>query len=527
MWMRRTEVFASLAAALCLAAPLAQAQTPQKGGTAIVVLAQDPPHVNPNITSGYINHLLGCMIYQGLVEVAADYSIKPLIAKSWTVSPDGLTYSFELNKTSFQDGSPVTAEDVKYSLTEVSAKFSPTFAPAGRELDSVEAPAPDKVVIKLKKPFAPFLVSMTCSQGAAILQPAQFRGTNIPQNPANMEGPIGTGAFKLVEWKRGDTMRLVKSDKYWEPGKPYLDGITTKTITQASAALQALQAGEVDMVPLLQPSDFAAVRANPKLKIETGDVPPNTVFLMPNNKNKPLDDKRVRQAMFMATDRDYLMKNAFFNQGAVAVMPFAPDISWAANPEIDYNKMYPFDVAKANALLDEAGLKRGADGKRATFRMLNYGHEYPEYQLVAPALKSMWQAVGVDLQLSNLETATYLKQVFVDHDFDWTLSPYSSFSDPALGIARVFVTSSIAKPYGNATQYSNPEVDALFDKAQGAVTTEGRGQYYRQVQSILASDLPALTLRQYRNNDAASVRLKGLWGIIQGQGHWVDAYLAQ
>jgi peptide/nickel transport system substrate-binding protein len=499
--------------------------TPRKGGSAIFAITQDPATVNPVVSSNIPDRQIGCIVYQGLIEVTPDYKIVPLLAKSWTVSPDGLSYTFDLKNVKWHDGQPFTSADVKYSLLEANAKYSTIFAPAGKVIDSIETPAPDRVVIKLKRPFGPFMISLGCIQGGAILPEHVYRGTDVMTNPATTTKPIGTGPFKLTEWRHGDFIRLAKNNDYFEQGKPYLDEVIAKVITQASSRVQALKAGEIDMITSIPPNEVAGIRANPKLNVVPMDTPPNTSLAFFNTSRKPLDDKRVRHALFMATDREYILKNAFFNVGQVAVAPFTPDIHWAIDPAIDYNKMYPFDVAKANALLDEAGLKRGTDGRRFTVRIAVFATQQTELQQAALAMKSMWQAVGVDVIVEPLEDAVYLKKIYVDNDFDISIVSYTSYSDPALGIARTYVTGSIGRPYGNASRYSNPKIDELFAKGEEATDLSKRGSYYRQAQEILAEDLPVVQLRHYRDVAGQSKKLFELWGIVQGNGRWANAWI--
>jgi peptide/nickel transport system substrate-binding protein len=510
---------------LCLTTSAAFAADPPRGGSAIFVLSQDPATANPSVSSNVPDRILGCIIYQGLIEVTLDYKIIPLLAKSWTISPDGLTYTFDLISARWQDGQAFTGDDVKYSLLDVDAKYSAIFAPAGRVIDTIDTPAPDQVVIKLKQPFGPFLLSLGCIQGGAILPAHLFRGTDILRNPATTDRPVGTGAFKVTEWQHGDHIRLERNPDYAAPGKPYLDEIIGKVIPQSTSRTQALQSGEVDLIYSPPGSDLAAIRADPKLKLVTADTPPLSSILFFNTVRKPFGDKRVRQALFMATDRDYILKTAFQGVGSVGRMPFTTDIPWAANTDIDYRTMYPFDPKRANTLLDEAGAIRGPDGKRFAAHIAVFATQYPEFQQVALAMKSMWQAVGVDLVIDALEDQTYLKRIYLDRDFDLSLVTYTSYSDPALGIARTFVTASIGRPYGNAAQYSNPDVDKLFLQGETATSLDDRGKFYRKAQAILALDLPVLQLRQYKDTVGASRKLNGLWGEVQGNGNWPNAWM--
>ena len=524
---------ALLAATFFCAAGFAQtavAQTgeiPQRGGTAITVLTADPVGLNPAITTNVPDRQLGCTLYHGLVDVASNLTdIVPQLAKAWTISPDGKTYSFELADAYWHDGKPFTSEDVKVSMVEVNAKYSALFAPASQSIDSIGTPAPNKVIFRLNQPFGPFLVSLSCQQGGAILPAHLFKGVDAKNNPATMS-PVGTGAFKFAEWKHGDFVRLSRNDKYHQPGKPYLDGVIAKIIPLPSSRIQALTAGEVDHVAYYPAEQIAAAKKNPKLKTVSSDMPPSYTVLFFNVDKKPFNDKRVRQALFMASNRDYIFKNAMFEHGRVGTQPFPTLIPWLTDPELDYNKMYPYDPAKANALLDEAGVKRGADGKRLSAKLTLYSNLYPELTPASVALKAMWAQVGIDLSIETLEYATAIKRVYQDRDFDMMMNIQSSYADPALGLARGYVSASIGKPSGNPSGWSTKEIDELFRQGSLATTVEDRAKIYRQIQKTLADELSMLNFRDHKEVDAASVRLKGLWGRIENNGSWADAWLQQ
>ncbi len=139
----------------------AQSETPQRGGTGIFTLPQDPGSINPDTTTNVPDRMLGCLFYQGMVHISLDYEVKPLLAKTWSISPDGLTYTFDLVDAQWSDGQPLVAEDVKYTLLDVSSKLSAVFASAGRAIDSIETPTKSQVVIKLKQPFGPFMIALS------------------------------------------------------------------------------------------------------------------------------------------------------------------------------------------------------------------------------------------------------------------------------------------------------------------------------------------------------------------------------
>jgi peptide/nickel transport system substrate-binding protein len=505
----------------------AAAQTPVQGGTLVLAIGGDPPTVNPDVSTGIPDQLIGCMVYQGLVKVSVDSEIEPLLARSWTVSPDGLTYRFELVDAQWQDGQPFTSEDVKYSLTEVSAKFGSIFAPAGRAIDNIDASDPHVAVIKLKHSFGPFLFSMSCPVGGAIMPAHLFRGTEVPKNPATLSNPVGTGAFMLKDWMRGDHLTLVRNPHYWEKDKPHLDQIIAKEIPEGSARMLALQSGDVDIVTgyFFPANNIPTAAANPALRLEPAGFAPSDDMLMLNTTRPPFDNVKVRQAAFLAIDRDFLLKNVWFGTGTVGVSSFDNRIKWAYNPAIDYSKLYPYDPARARTLLDEAGLKPGVDGMRATIHLV-LPSDAPDRVQAAEALKRMWGAVGLNVAIDTLERTAEVKRAFVDRDFDVTFQGYTSYGDPALGIARTYVSSSIGKPFGNPSGYANPEVDKLFEAGQNATQPEDRAKPYRAVQEILARDLPTLVIHQQAYSDVTTKRLYGVWGG-QGYGLWENAWLTK
>ena len=240
---------------------------------------------------------------------------------------------------------------------------------------------------------------------------------------------------------------------------------------------------------------------------------------------KPLDDKRVRKALYMATDRELLLHTAYLDIGGVGTMPFTNKLEWAANPDIDYRKMYPFDPAKANAMLEETGHKRGADGIRFKLNLL-VASDDAAGPTVAQALKSMWRNVGVDLTIEQVDRTAATKKQYTDMEAEVSTNAYTSFADPALGMARAWITSSIKQPFGNASGYSNPEVDQLFTQGERAIGEAARGEFYKKVQVILADDVPVFTLHE---QSAFNAQAKKLHGIEDEQFlmTWRDAWVSK
>jgi peptide/nickel transport system substrate-binding protein len=526
---RRSEKIAPLvcAAALALLAAFgpAQAQTPVHGGVLTMGMGGDLTTLNPTLTSTIAETMFGCGIYEGLVEIGADFKVRPLLAKSWTISDDGLTYSFDLNKAKWQDGKDFTSADVAYSLIDFNAKASPMFKAAGALIDKIDTPTTDKAIIHVKRSSGTFLQSLACIQGGAIMPEHIFKGTDPRSNPASNNAPVGTGPFKLTAWKRGDSLELTRNADYWDTGKPYLDKIIAKVMPQATSRLQALQAGEIDFIQgwNVAPSDEAVVKANADLQLHKTGYAPAAIVVGFNNDKPMLSDVRVRQALFMATDRDYLLRTTWFGDGTVSIQPFNASIKWAANPDIDFRKMYPFDVARANKLLDDAGYAKKADGTRFVIH-ISVSSDSPERLQAATALKAMWRNVGIDVQIETLERAVYYNQVFTARQFDIFIEGLNTFGDPALGITRIYDSAAIGRVGGNAAGYKNPEVDKLFKEAEETVDTDKRGDYYKQSQVILAKDVPVMPVRDYSMTDAAWKGLHDVWGVL-GPADWRRAWM--
>jgi peptide/nickel transport system substrate-binding protein len=489
----------------------AQAQAPKRGGTAVFVLGTDPLSLSPDTTNSVPDVAAGCLVHDALVRFKKGFEIVPSLAKSWTISPDGLTYRFELVDAKWHDGKPVTADDVKFTLEEISSKFGPRFNTAGKFIEKIDTPTPKQVVIKLNKPFGPFLFSLACEQNAAIMPAHILRGQDILKHPAILTQPIGAGPFKVVEWVRGSHIALARNTDYWRKGEPYLDRLMVKIMPDAAARVLALRAGEVDyIVPDYMPlSAVQMLEKDPKFTMQEVSYPGSDIIIL-NTKHEALAKPQVRQALLMAIDRQFIHDKVFYGLGGIPHSAFDTRL-WAYNKGVDYLKMYPYDPARANKLLDAAGVKAGPDGTRFTMRLL-FETAKPEWLPAAQALQRFWQAVGVKVVLEGAERPVILKRVYSDYDYEATLQTYTTLGDPALGIARTYVTESIQKgtTFNNASQYSNPEIDKLFDRQSIERDQEKRRRLVWEIDSKLQEDGARPILFHNRFATCWQPRVKGL-----------------
>lgn len=516
--------------ALIIGTPLAQPQ-PTRGGTAIIALGAEPQGFNSALTSATPDALTGCMIYEGLVTMSNDggeEKIQPLLAESWTVSEDGRTYTFKLRDAVWQDGKPFTSEDVRYSLEEVIAKFSPIFSTqVGTNLLGVDTPDKNTAILRLEEPYAPLLKTLNCTYSAPILPSHLFKGTDAKTNWATTQNPVGTGPFRFSSWQRGSHITLERNEKYWDHGKPYMDGLIIRILPNAASRIQALIAGEIDFIPMVYfpLNDAKLVAENPSLKIVKSGFAPNMTYLSFNLNRSPMNDLRVRDALLRASDRRFIHENAFSGFGEPGRAPWPRSIVWSANADVDYDKSHPFDPEYAARLLDDAGYQLGPNGIRFGVK-ISYSGAIPERHQTALLLKANWRKVGVDVTLDPLELAVIMPRVFLDRDFDIYLNDYSSYGDPAIGIARAFVTGAIGRVSGNAPGYSNAASDRLFAAGAKETFEQERARIYQSIQPILVNDLPLVMLHEMSGFDAASRKLQNLWGWM-GNGRWSDAWLSE
>jgi peptide/nickel transport system substrate-binding protein len=238
--------------------------------------------------------------------------------------------------------------------------------------------------------------------------------------------------------------------------------------------------------------------------------------------NRPTANVQVRHALAMAVDRSFLLKSLYSGVGDVGTEAIDTRLKWAVDSKVNYSTMYPFDAAKANALLDSAGFPKASNGIRFS---LNYvvSAAHPPYVSAGQAMQQWFQAIGVKLNLVTLDDQTATVRIFEQGNFDITMEGYTTRNDPATGIVREFTSSRIGKDFGNASGYSNPQIDQLALQGQSQSVNSARKPFYDQMQEIIANDLPVMLILQRTDFDASTKKLQGVWNGDEGYGSWWDA----
>jgi peptide/nickel transport system substrate-binding protein len=515
-------------ALLALPATSGAQETPKRGGTLVFAIGANPETLNPAVTTGVEALAVACKMFNGLVYLDRDWNPQPELAQSWAVARDGLRITFKLApNVKWHDGKPFSSADVKFTMEEVLGKLHPRTRLAFANVEGVDAPDPLTVVVRFKKAYAPFMQQMTC-QEAAILPKHLFESTDILKNPRAGDNPVGTGPFKWGRWVRGDFVEMVRNDQYFRPGMPYLDKVVAKIMPDAASRVLALESGDVDYIQsfFLLKQEVARLRKDANVQVKQDTDLPGNFLLFFNTRNKPLDDRLVRHALAMGLNRAQLLEQAVFGLGSVGKSAIHPGLAWAYNPAVDYTKLYPHDTAKAGALLDQAGHRRGADGARFRLRLV-YNAAQAGFPAMAEIARDNWKALGVDVVLEPAEFQVVLQKVFSKPDYDVSLQPYTTAGDPAIGIARAYVTMNEGRPFTNPTGYSNPKLDDVFARAATVPVREERRKLYFEAQRIIADDLPTLNLIDRTEVDAARAGLRGLWQSAEPYDEWERVWWAQ
>ena len=517
--MFKTIIGSVLAILLCCSL-VSSAPAGKHGGTFVFAIGNDPQSLNPGITTAVEALAVDCKMFNGLLWHDRQGKSHGELASDWYTSGDGLTYTFKLlHNVRWHDGKPFTAADVKYTFEDVLRLYHPRAKAAFANVAQVQTPDAYTVVVHMKKPYAPFLTQMTC-QDAPILPQHLYANTDVLKNPHNTDNPVGTGPFKFQSWVKGDRITMVRNPDYFRKGLPYFDTVVAKIVSDPTSRVQGLATGEIDYVQsfFLPKEQLPELKSAPNLQLKYDTDAPGNYLLFLNVTHPPLNNKLVRQAILRALNRKQMLDEAYLGIGYVSKSAIHQKLAWAYDPAVDYTKMYPYDPKAANAELDKAGVPRKG-GSRFAFKLI-YNASQAGFTSLAQIIQDNLGAVGIEVKLVPYEANVLSDVMFNKRDFDGGLQAYTTAGDPAIGIAREYITTPPGHPFTNPTGYSNPKVDALFQA--GALTTQltARKKAYYAVQQLLAQELPTIPLIDRTEIDAANAKLRGLWQSGQPYDEW-------
>ncbi len=473
---------------------LAAEPAPHSGGSLNLVLNYEPPTLVALTTVATPALSVSAKVTEGLLSYDYDLNPQPQLATAWEISPDGKRYTFHLRQgVKWHDGQDFTSADVAYSillLKKVHPRGSSTFA----TVSSVETPDPHTAILVLSEP-APYLIKAFAAAESPIVPKHLYEGKDPLTNPNN-NAPVGTGPYVFSQWVRGSYILYKRNPDYWDKPKPYPDQLVVKFIPDAAARSLAFETGEADLgyrSPVAL-SDLDRLKALPHLGFETkgNSYSFNVTSLQFNLDDPHFKTIKVRQAIAHALNRNVILQVAYFGYGTVTASPIAPGLKVYHDPS---PSPYDFDIKAANQLLDDAGYKRGADGVRFSVT-LDYNPISEDLKKTAEYTRSALAKIGINVTLRSQDLSSFVKRVYTDRDFSFTVNGHSNLYDPTVGVQRIYWSKNFRKgvPFSNASHYQDPEVDRLLTAAQTENDQAKRVAEFRDFQRIVERDLPDINL---------------------------------
>lgn len=447
-----------------------------------VAIQLEPPNLDPTGGAAQaIDSVLYSNVFEGLTRFMADGSVVPGLAESWEISDDGREYTFTLRDgATFHDGTVFDAEDVKFTLDRARADDSTNAQKVLFDgITQVEVIDPLTVKVTLDGPNGSFLFNLAWGD-AVMVAPESIE--DIASNP------VGTGPFKFDNWVQGDRIEMSRYEDYWGEA-PALTQATFRFISDPTAAFASVMAEDVDaFVGFPAPENLPQFAADPRFQVLEGSTEGETILAM-NNGQEPFDNVVVRQAVAHAIDRQAIIDGAMFGIGTPIGTHFAPH-----NPDyVDLLDLSPHDPEKARDLLAEAGY---ADGFTTTLKLPPPSYARRGGEIIASQLR----AVGIETEITNVEWAQWLDEVFGQKDFGLTIVSHTEPMD--IGI--------YADP-DYYFQYGTEEMVNLMGELRGTTDPAVRSEILKEAQTIIAEDYVNAYLFELAIATVAKAGLQGLW----------------
>lgn len=508
----------------------AESATPATGDSLVEGTIGEASTLIPILASDSSSHAVAGQIYNGLVKYDKNLNITGDLAESFDISTDGLTITFHLRHgVKWHDGAPFTARDVLYTYrVTVDPKTPTAYAEDFKQVKNISVPDDHTVRVVYGEPFAPALASW----GMNILPAHLLEGQDITKSPLARK-PVGTGPYRFKEWVSGQKIVLEANLEYFE-GRPYIDRFIYRIIPDTSTMYMELKSGAIDLMSLT-PVQFARQTANRSFtsRFNKYRYPSSGYLYMGYNLRHPLfGDKRIRQAMTAAINKDELIHGVLFGMGQKAHGPIVPG-RWAYNPNV---KDIAYDPQHAAELLAQAGWKeknsegilvrkemiKKADGtmveqlKPFKFTILtNQGNQ--QRLMTAQIVQQRLRQVGIDVKIRIVEWATFLKEFVNKGNFEVVMLAWNISQDPDM--YDVWHSSKTNPGELNFIGYKNPEIDRLLVEGRSTFDIEKRKRAYFRIQEILAEDQPYTFLYVPDALPVVSARIRGVEPAPAGIGH--------
>jgi peptide/nickel transport system substrate-binding protein len=494
------------------AGPSADAGSPAYGDTLVEASIGDISGLIPNITSDSASHEVGGLIYSNLVRTNKDLEVEGELAERWDISKDELTITFHLRKgAKWHDGEEVTADDVDFTYRYMIDPKTPTaYAESFRQVRRAEVVDRYTYRVTYEKPYAPGLLSWGIwILPRHILEPAWKAGVDLRTSQQNRH-PIGSGPYRFMEWKTGEKIVLESNHDYFE-GRPYINRVVYRIIPDPSTIFMELKAKNIDMAGLT-PIQFRRQTEYPafqKAFYRYQYLSNGYTYLGFNLRDPRFQDRRVRQAIANAIDKQEIIDGILLGLGRPAVGPYKPGTWWYKSDV----KTFPFDPGRAKALLAEVGWKPGSDGilekdgKPFSFTIrTNQGNLVR--QQTAEIIQRRLRAIGIDVKIHVVEWAAFINTFIRKRDFEAIILGWGLGTDPDQ--YEIWHSSKTGSEELNHISYKNPKVDDLLEAGRRTFDQAKRKAIYGELQEIMAEDQPVVFLFVPDALSVVSSRVRGI-----------------
>jgi peptide/nickel transport system substrate-binding protein len=489
--------------------------TPKKGGTLIYARRAATETLDPlQNRNGNGDIFADEIVFNALVrpDPKGSTALVPGLSDHWTVSPNGLDYTFHIrDNAKFNNGDPVTADDVKFSLDRFgNTKLNAIYGVLAVGYKSTEVVDPSTVTVHLSKPVSAFLYNIS-------ILPAFIVPKKLVQEQGEkfFNKPVGSGPFMVKEWLLGSHITFVRNPYYWEPGKPYLDEVTFNFTTDDNSRMLALQSGAAQAVDGVPFSEVATLKADSNVYLQFTTVPYFEGLWL--NHTKPyFKDLNVRQAMQYAIDKVSINKTVFAGTGTIP-NSVLPQLRYDATPE--QLPPYPYDLAKAKQLMAQSGFPKGFS------TTLQYPAGFAYYSRLALILQSAWQQIGINVKLLQQDQGTE-SQRFYQLSYDMTF-PYAQFTSDVVVPDEYasFILDPTSGTNGFFSGWHDPAIWKMVEQFESA-DEAGRTTQWPQIQKALLTTSPFINVMDLPFIQAYSVHVKNPYINALGANRLEDTWLA-
>ena len=486
------------------AIPVVSAATPP--GMLVVGQVAAPGSLDPHVVTAANEFQITENLFEGLVRFrVGTLEPEPALATDWQVSADGTVYTFTLRDgVTFHDGSQFDAQAVKFTFDRMLDADHPyhhtgpfPLAFNFRFVDAVDVVDPHTVRFRLKEPYSPFLPALAYPS-AAIVSPASVRRYDIGTGVH----PNGTGPFRFVRWQRGHEVVLAANQDYWG-GKPAVSSVIFRAVDDPQQRLHMIRAGDLDILVEVLPYNLGQMREFSGV-VTTGETGPHAWYLILNVRNGVFADKRVRQAVNLAVDKEAIAKQVLQDTVEVAAGPISPAFTWAFNADVS---PWPYDPVRAARLLKEAGVA----GQTLTLLLPENGPGMLDPLGIGRAIAKDLNAVGLKVSIESLPWGDYLRRVNAGLGAGEDMAAMAWMTQDPDTLPYLTLRTEAMPALGgfNSGHFSHDEVDRLLTQARRSPVQSERASHYKALQALVNDEAPWLFIGHWRQTAIVSDAVKG------------------